>query len=372
LTIKTIFNSIWFTLRKGLFAFTPTYEVPIQLDITNACNLNCTHCYHSNHLNRGAIDFNQWLVILNQYKSLLNKINAEPAFVICGGEPLVSPHLFPLLEFVQLSFDDAPITILTNGTLITEAFLLKIQALKYTNISFQVSLDGPDKERHDAVRGGGNFELSLKGINTLVKNKFHVQILSILSNKSLNWIVDIFTLAQSLKVNSLNFTRFIAQGQGAVNADTLRTLNANELRTAYREIIFYSASMGVKTNTQSPLLHLIHPQLGGYGHFSSGIIVDYRGNLKVSSRADKIIGNILKDGLEKLYLHNPIMKDLRSGKIWGCKGCSQIQTCGGDRNIAYAEFGDFLAPDTSCWFNNNKKQNKKFALMQMWENKGVL
>ncbi|MBK7959975.1 MAG: radical SAM protein [Bdellovibrionales bacterium] len=368
--LKTIVNNFLISLRKDSPDIPAGSVVPIQLDITNACNLNCTHCYHANHSNRGAIDFEQWLRILKQYKSLLNKLNARPKFILCGGEPLVSLHLFPLLEFIQQSFNGAPIAILTNGTLVTDAFLLKIQRLKHNQLSFQVSLDGPDKERHDAIRGDGNFELSLDGINSLTKHDMHVQILSILSNKSLTWIVDFFALAQSLKVKSLNFTRFIAQGQGEKNPDKLRTLNSNELKTAYREIVFYSSSMGVKTNTQMPLYHLIHPQLGGYGHFSSGIIVDYRGNLKVSSRADKIIGNILNEDLESLYLHNPIMKALRSGRIWGCKGCPQLQTCGGDRNVAYAEFGDFLAPDTSCWFQKHKKQKMEFINIQMIANRG--
>ena len=39
----------------------------IQLDITNACNLKCIHCYHPHHQNDGAMSYEGWLNILDQY-----------------------------------------------------------------------------------------------------------------------------------------------------------------------------------------------------------------------------------------------------------------------------------------------------------------
>lgn len=110
-----------------------------------------------------------------------------------------------------------------------------------------------------------------------------------------------------------------------------------------------------------PLMHLIHPKLGGYGHFSSGIVIDYKGNLKISIRSNKIIGNVLKDNLEQLYFQNPIMENLRNKKIAGCQGCPHINNCGGDRNIAYATYGDFLASDPGCWFYDKLNKTSQFS-----------
>jgi MoaA/NifB/PqqE/SkfB family radical SAM enzyme len=98
LGFKEPITSLWSVL-KGLFAHSSALEVPIQIDITNACNLNCSHCYHTNHINNGALEINQWFEILAQYKSLILTSKAKPAFLICGGEPLVSPHLFSLIFY---------------------------------------------------------------------------------------------------------------------------------------------------------------------------------------------------------------------------------------------------------------------------------
>ncbi len=329
-----------------------SFELPIQLDITNSCNLNCKHCYHSNHNNNGSINFNQWLLILEQYKSILTKLKSKPSFVLCGGEPLVSPYLYNFLDYINENHNGAPVAILTNGTLISESFINKI--LQYKNISFQISLDGPDSQRHDYFRGKGQFDKSIQGINLLIKNNLHVNILSVLSNLSQYWIKDFFDLGKQLKVNSVNFTRFISQGEGANNKE-FSPLNPIDLRNAYQSIILQSVKTKVATSTHAPLYHLIHPQLGSYGHFSRGIVVDYKGNLKVSSRSDKIIGNILNQGLENLYLNDPLMKALRKGRIEGCHGCTHVNTCGGDRNAAYAKYGNFLAKDPGCWLENYKK-----------------
>ncbi len=65
--------------------------LPIQLDITNLCNLRCVHCYHPHHKNEGAISLDDWKAILRQYKALINKMHYRASVVICGGEPLTSP-----------------------------------------------------------------------------------------------------------------------------------------------------------------------------------------------------------------------------------------------------------------------------------------
>jgi MoaA/NifB/PqqE/SkfB family radical SAM enzyme len=57
--------------------------LPIQLDITNLCNLRCTHCYHPHHNNQGALSLAQWLDILNQYDQMIARLRfmETPVFI---------------------------------------------------------------------------------------------------------------------------------------------------------------------------------------------------------------------------------------------------------------------------------------------------
>ena len=74
--------------------------------------------------------------------------------------------------------------------------------------------------------------------------------------------------------------------------------------------------------------------------------------MKVSSRTDYSIGNVLKEGLGNLFLNHPIMVKLRKGEIEKCGDCKYFRKCGGDRNAAFAESGSFFAVDPGCWLHS--------------------
>lgn len=321
----------------------------VQIDITNACNLKCSHCYHPNHINKGALSLNDWFEVISQYKKLINKLMVKPSFVICGGEPLLSPMLRPFIEKVRQEWPLAPISLLTNGTLLTAK---NISLLKEFDISIQVSLDGPSADQHDLKRGKGNFEKSKAGIKLALDSDISVHILAVLSKQSSQWITDFFKLARDLKVYSMNFTRLIVTGSGQemVKSGEDSSLIGLELRDAYISILKNSKQYGVTTNTNKPLFCLIDKNLGASAKFGfQGLVVDYKGNLKVSSRTDFILGNVLSEGLEKLFLKHPILKKLRQGKFEGCNVCEYLAQCGGDRNVSYVENGTYLGIDSGCW-----------------------
>ncbi|WP_245676863.1 radical SAM protein [Oligoflexus tunisiensis] len=321
----------------------------VQLDITNACNLACTHCYHPHHSNKGFISIAQWSDILDQIEAFLRKYSFNPYFMICGGEPLISPILKPIIEKIKRIWPDSSILILSNGT------IQKSEILDYLsgfNVEFQISLDGPDASRHDQVRGIGNFEKSCEGIRLFKSKGFRVSILSILSQRSFPWISDYFDLAKSLKVDSQNFTRLIAQGAGKNLVDSKgdSSLVPEDLKKAFESIIIHSYRSGVPTNTDQPLFALIDNAFGQSGLYGfDGLVIDYKGNLKATSRANIVLGSVLKDGLENLYINHDIFRKVRNKDIEVCGRCSLFNQCGGDRNAAYAEFGDFAARDPGCW-----------------------
>jgi radical SAM protein with 4Fe4S-binding SPASM domain len=131
-----------------------------------------------------------------------------------------------------------------------------------------------------------------------------------------------------------------------------RPLTGAELRDAYRRIRTRSTETGMATNTNIPLYRLIDESLGANGKVGfQGIIIDYKGNLKVTSRTDFRLGNVLKDGLEELFLRHPLMKALRDGAIEGCGDCEHYADCGGDRNASFAATGSFLKKDPACWLD---------------------
>lgn len=321
----------------------------LQIDITNACNLSCAHCYHAHHQNKGAISFDDWCNVITQYKAMIERLHLHPRIIICGGEPTISPMLFPILEKVDEHWPGVRISILTNGTRLTDAFLGKLKAF---NVELQVSLDGPDAARHDEIRGAGNFAKATDAVRRAREQGLDVFLLAILSKKTSAWIKDFFAMAKELRVNQMNFTRFISQGAGSdlESSGKDRALQPLELKEALTGIWLRSQEFRVRTNTDQALYNLIDPRLGANEKYGfQGLVIDYKGNLKVSSRADFSIGNVLAEGLENLFFNSAVLRDLRKAKIEKCGSCIHYRRCGGSRNASFAVSGSFLRADPGCW-----------------------
>jgi len=336
-------------LIKKLQEFTGTQRfLSAQLDITSACNLKCRHCYLPNN-SAADLSMGEWNKILDQYSLLLNKLYLKPHFSLSGGEPTLSPLFVPMLEELHSRWPDATMNVLSNGTTIPEA---AISAIVKHKADVQISMDGPDAERHDAIRGPGSFEKAVRGYRELQSRGVKVALQAVLSHNTAPWADEFFEMAAALKAPAMNFTRFVPQGRGKALLESKgdRPLNGYELRDAYVKILSAAERTGVFTGTGLPLFVLIKPELGAHGKAGfQGIVIDSQGWLKVTSRADFRLGNVVKDGLEKLFLDHPLMQDLRAGRIEGCGACLHYDKCGGDRNASFSEYGSFLKKDPCCW-----------------------
>jgi radical SAM protein with 4Fe4S-binding SPASM domain len=323
--------------------------ITIQLDITNACNLSCKHCYHSHHMNTGALRLQDWLAILIKIQTFMDNYKLYPRFMFCGGEPLLSPLMKPMAQEISRIWPAAEMVVLTNGTILRESVF---DVMPRERTSFQVSLDGPDAVRHDSVRGAGNFKKSLAGISKFLERGYSVSVLSILSQRTSGWIGDYFDLAKDMRVSAQNFTRLIAEGHGKklVDDGIDFPLAGLDLKHALTRIILESFRTGVPTNTNQPLYALLDRSFGQNGLFGfDSLVIDYKGNLKVTSRTGAVLGNVLTEDLDEIYIRNQVLVDIRNKKIDVCGSCDLYDSCGGDRNAAYAEYGSYTARDPGCW-----------------------
>src|SRR5690349_6900721 len=106
------------------------------------CNVRCTHC-----LNASGPD-EPWLAPLDGAAARRALAEAEALGVrevyVTGGEPFLHREILPLLE---ASLAVAATTVLTNGTLMTEAVADALAALARASrysLEIRVSLDGAD------------------------------------------------------------------------------------------------------------------------------------------------------------------------------------------------------------------------------------
>lgn len=149
---------------------TPT--VPLQrlsavwIQVTGTwCNLQCSHCINAS----GPTD--PWLapmarVDVERHVERAARLGAREVY-FTGGEPFLHPEILDLLAFALALM---PTTVLTNGTLIGEKLadqLADVAAGSRYSLEIRVSLDDPDREANDRVRGRGAFDRALRAIARL-------------------------------------------------------------------------------------------------------------------------------------------------------------------------------------------------------------
>jgi sulfatase maturation enzyme AslB (radical SAM superfamily) len=129
------------------------------------CNLRCTHC-----LNASGPD-DPWLrplapAVVHAALAEAERLGVREVY-FTGGEPFLHARILSLLE---ASLAIAPTTVLTNGTVMSEATADALRALaeraRYS-LEIRVSLDDVDEARNDRIRGAGAFARTVATLRRL-------------------------------------------------------------------------------------------------------------------------------------------------------------------------------------------------------------
>lgn len=342
---------MWKSVGKRLFG--PAY-IGVQLDLTNACNLQCKHCYHPHHNNDDVLSLRQWLEVLSRIERFSKRSRAIPKFHICGGEPTLSPAFSPVMLAIKRSFPSSPINVLTNGTLLdSRLHETVLDVMSSCRSSVQLSFEGAAVDAHDQIRGKGAFDLALRGAMAMRTRGIPYSIQAVLTRNTACQIPAFFFMAKAMGAYAMDFVRLVGAGSAIrYAAESNLHLRGEELKKAMQEILVQSRTHSIPTQTFGPLWALVDANLGSadrLGFYS--VIVDYQGYLKVSSRTPLRIGHILQDDIWRVLTRTPILQSLRRGEIDGCRDCLLFKNrrCSGDRNVAYASSGSYLGPDVGCW-----------------------
>lgn len=137
------------------------------------CNLRCPFCFEGSHPGNNRLQ----PITLEDARPFIEEAAAlgVQQFSFTGGEPFVIRDMVQILDF---ALERKPCLVLTNATepLLNRLDQVAPLADKPFALRFRVSLDYPDPEKHDAGRGHGNFELSLKVMAELHRLGFKVSI----------------------------------------------------------------------------------------------------------------------------------------------------------------------------------------------------
>ncbi|MEZ5143170.1 MAG: radical SAM protein [Acidimicrobiales bacterium] len=134
------------------------------------CNLDCRYCLTESApgVPKRALPPHEMLRIAQQAAAL-----GFTDLGVTGGEPFLLRHL---PETLAAMAEHLPTLVLTNGTLFTETRLAALDVLTGADVALQISLDAPDPDVNDEMRGPENFAKVVAAIPRLVERGIRVRI----------------------------------------------------------------------------------------------------------------------------------------------------------------------------------------------------
>ncbi len=348
-------------------------------NITRDCNLKCVHCYNDSGVGKPSNE-----VTTAKAKTVLDDLAefGAPSVLFSGGEPLMRPDLFELIEYAVGRGLRAVIS--TNGTLIAPD---KAQLIKDLGVSYVgISLDGigPVNDKFRGVEGA--FERTVDGIRNCQKAGVRVGLRLTLTGQNVQDLEGLFDFFEAEGIERACFYHLVPSGRGGDMSG--ERLTSTQSRAAI-EMILAKTKQFKDAGKQTDILTVDNHVDGVYTYLklreedperakevwklltwnggglnSSGIgigCIDYDGFVHANQFwGHHSLGSIHEQPFSKIWTNpnEPLLKGLRDrrGNIKGrCRLCKYFDACGGSLRVrADLHFGDTWAPDPGCYLDDEQ------------------
>jgi MoaA/NifB/PqqE/SkfB family radical SAM enzyme len=133
----------------------------VAWQVTNECNLACLHCIEESGPGKAFRDELNEEQIFNVLEQFMQ--HEIPYLSFSGGEPMVHPLFFKMVEYVCSR--DGQLKIETNGHYLTPENCERLKELGVKAV--QVSLDGATRSTFNRMRVRGDFDRATDGVRNL-------------------------------------------------------------------------------------------------------------------------------------------------------------------------------------------------------------
>lgn len=333
-------------------------------ETTGACNLRCVHCRREwddappNELSTDEVKSRLIDPIVDaKWHSIL---------VFSGGEPLMRPDLFELIEYTAKR--GLIPAVATNATLIDDAVAQRLADLGVSRVS--VSLDGASAETHDAFRGlPGSFDDALRGIGALRKAGVEVQINVTFTKANRDEAPEMLDLVQRLDACALHVFLLVPVGCGVDLPEEIR-LEPGEVERllTYFDTEATERDLEIRA-TCAPQAQRIRRQRArarerkglppgrGLAPSSKGclagggiLFVDAVGKVFPCGYLPLQVGDVRETPLAQILATSDLLAQMRDTSLLEgrCHGCEFAPVCGGCRARSYGTTGGLFGEEPSC------------------------
>lgn len=321
----------------------------IAWEVTRNCNLACIHCRASaaSGPHDGELSTEECRGIIDDIVSF-----SEPTVILTGGEPLMRPDIFEIIEYGNRK--GLRMVIALNGTLLDPPAAQKLKSLGIRRVS--LSLDGKDRQRHDSFRGvDGSFDAVIRASRVLRETDLPFQINTTVTTLNVGDLKDIYELTMFIGAVAWHVFLLVPVGRGTGLKG--KELSAKEYEDVLHRLhdIERMNELEMKVTCAPHYYRIVKeggdtPKSAGCLAGKSFMFISHRGMAQPCGYLEADSGDVGKDGVKKVWEDSDVfrrLRDLRSyrGK---CGGCRYISICGGCRARAFESTGSYLEEEPLC------------------------
>jgi MoaA/NifB/PqqE/SkfB family radical SAM enzyme len=205
--------------------------------ILTECNLSCAHCYiDSGQHGTGRVP----LDTLCEWLALFFHTGKKNNLVFLGGEPTLHKDLAEGIKKAH-EIGYASVTVDTNGFL----FHRLLDRIQPDDAVLNFSLDGPDPETNDPLRGKGVFRTCTENIEKAIRRGFTTGVIYTVSRRNIGFLDRMPELLNRLGVKRFFIQVIGIRGRSAHTRDPLQ-LTRDEWLSVVPETAGQAARLGIE------------------------------------------------------------------------------------------------------------------------------
>lgn len=319
----------------------------LELELSRYCNLRCVYCYASSGMALAEeLSLEEIYNVIDQAIEL----GTKKIIVIGGGEPLIYPNIFDVLEYIREK--KLTVDLFTNGQTLTDSVATRLYQL---DVGVVLKMNSRIAEVQDFLGGKkGTLEAINRGLAALQKAGYPDQDHSL----------GVETIICRQNYDELPELWRWARGEGIapyVEAMTMqgRAIEHRELEVSAAEVKVMFEKLAAIDRDEFLCTWQPHPPLvaSQCARHEYSCTITANGEVHPCPGVSVSVGNIRQTPLRNLLASSPVIHELRNIRemIKGdCKTCENLDHCYGCRGHAYHVTGDYLAEDPLCWLKNGK------------------
>lgn len=143
------------------------------------CNIECVNCYIKSSPQNDALVYISTAEVIEYLDQIVARKWPTTEIAFTGGEPFMNPDMIDITRAcLERGYN---VLILTNAMLpmmreSVKVGLLDLQAEFADKLILRISLDHFKREFHDEMRGKGNYDVTIKGMEWLRDNGFRMAV----------------------------------------------------------------------------------------------------------------------------------------------------------------------------------------------------